>query len=120
MNSSVAIRHDLVLVGGGHTHIQVLRSWAMDPPPGVRVTVVVDRPVAVYSGMVPGFVAGQDRQDELGIDGRALCMRGGGGVPRAPAHGARPSHPRGNPASRAPPALDTNSFHCRPTTPGPR
>src|SRR5207245_2478415 len=54
MNSSVAIRHDLVLVGGGHTHIQVLRSWAMDPPPGVRVTVVVDRPVAVHSGMVPG------------------------------------------------------------------
>lgn len=55
MNPSAAIRHDLVLVGGGHTHIQVLRAWAMDPAPGVRLTVVVDRPVAVYSGMVPGF-----------------------------------------------------------------
>jgi selenide,water dikinase len=51
MNPAAAIRHDLVLVGGGHTHIQVFRARAMDPAPGAQFTVVVDRPVAVYSGM---------------------------------------------------------------------
>src|SRR5512134_3676759 len=69
------VRHDLVLVGGGHAHVQVLRRWAMAPVPGVRVTLVVDRPIAVYSGMVPGFVAGQYRRDELEIDVRPLAMR---------------------------------------------
>ena len=69
------VRHDLVLVGGGHAHVQVLRSWAMAPIPGVRVTLVVDRPIAAYSGMVPGFVAGQYRRDELEIDVRPLAMR---------------------------------------------
>jgi selenide,water dikinase len=66
-----------VLVGGGHTHVQVLRAWAMAPVPGVRVTVILDRPVAVYSGMVPGFVAGQYRRQELEIDVRPLAMRAG-------------------------------------------
>jgi len=55
--SAAPIRHDLVLVGGGHAHIQVLKRWAMAPVSGARLTLVVDRSVAVYSGMVPGFVA---------------------------------------------------------------
>jgi selenide,water dikinase len=50
-----------VLVGGGHTHVQVLRKWMMHPLPGVHLSVVLDRPEAVYSGMVPGFVAGEYR-----------------------------------------------------------
>ena len=57
-------RKELVLVGGGHAHVQVLRHLAMEPPPGTRVTVVVDTPMAVYSGMVPGFVA--DNTAQLG------------------------------------------------------
>ena len=52
-----SLRHDLVLVGVGHAHVQVLRSLAMKPLAAVRVTLVVDDPVAVYSGMVPGVVA---------------------------------------------------------------
>ena len=51
-------RKTVVLVGGGHAHVQVLRRWAMDPPPDARTIVVLDRAVAVYSGMVPGYVAG--------------------------------------------------------------
>src|SRR5215468_7675215 len=72
--------HDLVLVGGGHTHIQVLKRWAMDPVAGVRLTVVVDRPVAIYSGMVPGFVAGHYRREELEIDVWPLARRAGARV----------------------------------------
>jgi len=75
--STSDIRNDLVLVGGGHAHIQVLKRWAMGPVAGSRVTLVVDRPIAVYSGMVPGFVAGQYARDELEIDVRPLALRAG-------------------------------------------
>ena len=70
-----AVKADLVLVGGGHTHIQVLRRWAMAPIAGVRVTLVVDRPEAVYSGMVPGFVAGDYAAHELEVDVVPLARR---------------------------------------------
>ncbi|MBB5720598.1 selenide,water dikinase [Loktanella ponticola] len=59
---------DLVLVGGGHTHALVLRSWAMKPLPGVRLTVINPGPTAPYSGMLPGFVAGHYTRAELDID----------------------------------------------------
>lgn len=66
---------ELVLVGGGHTHIQVIRRFAMQPPPDTHLTIVLDRPLAVYSGMVPGFVAGQYSEDELEIDVVPLARR---------------------------------------------
>ncbi len=75
----------LALVGGGHTHVQVLRHVAMQWRaqgrfPDVEVTVVLDRPVAVYSGMVPGFVAGQYAAEELEIDVVPLARRAGAEV----------------------------------------
>ncbi|MFQ5525026.1 MAG: selenide, water dikinase SelD [Thermoanaerobaculia bacterium] len=71
---------DLVLVGGGHSHVQVLESFAMEPPPDTRIALVVDRPDAMYSGMVPGFVAGQYEQSELEIDVLPLARRIGARV----------------------------------------
>ena len=68
---------ELVLVGGGHSHVQVLKSLAAEPIPGFRVTVVVDTPIPVYSGMVPGFVAGQYEMHDLQIDVQALADRAG-------------------------------------------
>ena len=66
---------DVVLVGGGHSHIQVLEAFAAEPLRNARVSVVVDTPIAVYSGMVPGFVAGQYTAEELEIDVRPLARR---------------------------------------------
>lgn len=77
----------LVLVGGGHAHVQVLRRLAMEPQARTRLTLVVDTPVAVYSGMVPGFVAGQYRVEELQIDVRPLARRAGARVIVSPMTG---------------------------------
>jgi selenide,water dikinase len=68
---------NVILVGGGHSHVQVLESLAAQPLADARVTVVVDRPIAIYSGMVPGFVAGQYRASELEIDVPQLCQWAG-------------------------------------------
>lgn len=59
---------DLVLVGGGHAHALVLRMWGMRPLPGARLTVINPGPVAPYTGMLPGLIAGHYRRDEIMID----------------------------------------------------
>lgn len=48
----------LLLAGGGHAHVHVLRALAAQPLPGVRVTLVTPYARQMYSGMVPGLVAG--------------------------------------------------------------
>ena len=58
----------MVLLGGGHAHVQVLKAFGMKPQPGLRFTVVASEPEAPYSGMLPGYVAGVYRWDELHID----------------------------------------------------
>lgn len=68
MQMPTPITRDLVLIGGGHTHALVLRMWGMNPVPGVRVTLINPGPVAAYSGMLPGFVAGHYDRTALEID----------------------------------------------------
>ena len=68
-----ADHRQLVLVGGGHAHVQVLKAFAADPPPRCDITVIAKEAVAMYSGMAPGFVAGQYARQELEIDVRPLA-----------------------------------------------
>ena len=67
----------VVLVGAGHAHVLVLESWAANPPMNTRLTVVVDRPESTYSGMVPGFVAGDYRLAQTSIAVAPLARRAG-------------------------------------------
>lgn len=66
--ADIPLVRELVLVGGGHAHALVLRSWAMKPVPGARLTLINPAPTAPYSGMLPGHVAGHYRREELQID----------------------------------------------------
>ena len=58
----------LVLVGGGHSHLAVLRAFAMRPEPGVRITVIAREWHTPYSGMLPGLIARVYGTDECHID----------------------------------------------------
>jgi len=79
--------HHVVLVGGGHTHVQVLTAFRDRPEPGVRLTLVTDRRLTPYSGMLPGHIAGHYRREAMHIDLEALARRCGAGFRLAAATG---------------------------------
>jgi selenide,water dikinase len=48
----------VLLVGGGHSHVEVLRRFARQPDAMVALTLVSPDAALVYTGMLPGLVAG--------------------------------------------------------------
>jgi selenide,water dikinase len=67
------VLRDVVLIGGGHSHVGVLRMWAMKPLPGVRLTLICSDTDTPYSGMLPGYIAGHYGYEEVHIDVRRLA-----------------------------------------------
>ncbi len=68
-----------VLAGGGHSHALLLRTWAMHPErrPRGLITLVSRHSTTLYSGMVPGLMAGLYRRQDLEINLRQLADQAG-------------------------------------------
>lgn len=58
----------VVLIGGGHAHVEVLRRFGLEPLPEVELTLVSPHPDTPYSGMLPGWIAGHYSREQCHID----------------------------------------------------
>lgn len=59
---------EIVLVGGGHSHVEVIRRFGLAAVPGVQLTVICTDAQTPYSGMLPGYVAGHYAAEDIHID----------------------------------------------------
>lgn len=67
----------LLLLGGGHAHVQVLSTLAQQPLPGWEVHLITPYTRQIYSGMLPGWVAGHYAIEACGINLAALARQAG-------------------------------------------
>ncbi len=65
----------IVLLGGGHAHVEVLSELARRPLGDCEVRLVTPYRRQIYSGMLPGWIAGHYRLEECAIplDSLARC-----------------------------------------------
>ncbi|MCG8412677.1 MAG: selenide, water dikinase SelD [Pseudomonadales bacterium] len=70
---SPTVKH-LVLLGGGHSHLAVLRQFGMRPVPGLTITLISRDVVTPYSGSLPGYLAGNISFADMHIDLRPLAQ----------------------------------------------
>lgn len=68
---------DLVLLGGGHAHVHTIKMMGMQPIDGVRVTLITRDVMTPYSGMLPGYIAGEYTHEECHVDLGRLCSFAG-------------------------------------------
>ena len=67
----------LVLAGGGHSHVEVLRRFGDEPMADIEVVLVSPAADTPYSGMLPGLVAGHYSWRDCHIDLDALTRHAG-------------------------------------------
>jgi NADH dehydrogenase FAD-containing subunit len=72
----------LLLAGAGHAHIGMLRRLSAArlkeaDTTEVDIHLISEQPKTIYSGMLPGWMAGHYQLHDISIDIKALCVRAG-------------------------------------------
>lgn len=67
----------LLLAGAGHAHIGLLRRLKTEHLTNTEVTLITEQRYSIYSGMLPGWMAGHYHFDEISIDIVSLCKQAG-------------------------------------------
>jgi selenide,water dikinase len=68
MRSGTDVLIDLVLLGAGHAHVEVLRRLARRPDPRLRLTLIAREPSTPYSGRLPALIRGECGPEAAHID----------------------------------------------------
>lgn len=80
----------LLLIGGGHSHVEVMRRFGLHRSSGHTVTVVNPTTHTPYSGMLPGLIAGHYTFAQCHIDLPALAQATGCRFKHAAINGMHP------------------------------
>lgn len=64
----------LVLIGGGHAHVAVLRALAKQPRSNLRLSLITPHLSQTYSGMLPGWLAGHYSLEDCQINLSPLVL----------------------------------------------
>ncbi|MFI8554563.1 FAD-dependent oxidoreductase [Psychrobacter sp. NPDC077938] len=72
----------LLLAGAGHAHIGMLRRFSAARLKNTDTTdadihLISEQPQTIYSGMLPGWMAGHYQLHDISIDIKSLCVRAG-------------------------------------------
>lgn len=67
----------ICLIGGGHSHIAVIKQFGIHPIPGASLTLISPDALTPYSGMIPGLIAGHYAFKDCHIDLMKLCRWAG-------------------------------------------
>ncbi|HMW70656.1 MAG TPA: FAD-dependent oxidoreductase [Cellvibrionaceae bacterium] len=69
------MKKHLLLLGAGHAHAVLLRTWAAQGFKPRDCCLISESPLQMYSGMVPGWLAGDYSAQDCQLDVAALCQR---------------------------------------------
>lgn len=67
----------ILLAGGGHTHLAAAAALATRVAGAARITLISESPRLLYSGSMPGWLAGRQELADCEIDLTELCRRSG-------------------------------------------
>jgi pyridine nucleotide-disulfide oxidoreductase family protein len=67
----------VILVGGGHAHVNFINQFSKEKFPGIRVVLVSNYNRQYYSGMASGFLEGIYDLDDISFDLPKMCEASG-------------------------------------------
>ncbi|MFO7782009.1 MAG: FAD-dependent oxidoreductase [Spirochaetia bacterium] len=69
---------NVLLLGAGHGHLDLMKHLNELTGQGVRVTVVSPEPIGLYSGMIPGLLGGRYDRAAVSLPVREIVEQAGG------------------------------------------